>query len=89
VLEIAAEVATLAADVAARGNRNLEGDAITGAVLAEAAARSAATLAQLNVSMLSRHAMADAHLERLRPGLACATRARERAVEAYAHAERG
>ena len=31
----AAEVATLAADVAARGNRNLEGDAITGALLAE------------------------------------------------------
>ncbi|MFL5869599.1 MAG: cyclodeaminase/cyclohydrolase family protein [Solirubrobacterales bacterium] len=88
VLDIAAEVATLAADVAARGNRNLEGDAITGALLAEAAARSAATLAQLNVSMLSRHAVADAHLERLRPGLACATRARERAVEAYAHAER-
>jgi len=89
VLEIAAEVATLAADVAARGNRNLEGDAITGALLAEAAARSAATLAQLNVSMLSRHAIGDAHLERLRPGLACATRARERAVEAYVHAERG
>ena len=76
VLEIAAEVATLAAGVAAQGNRNLEGDAITGALLAEAAARSAATLAQLNASMLSRHAVADAHLERLRPGLACATRAR-------------
>jgi formiminotetrahydrofolate cyclodeaminase len=88
LLEIAAEVAALAADVAARGNRNLEGDAITGALLAEASARSAATLAQLNVSMLSRHAMADAHLERLRPGLACATRARERAVEAYMHPER-
>jgi methenyltetrahydrofolate cyclohydrolase len=89
LLEIAAEVATLAADVAARGNRNLEGDAITGALLAEAAARSAATLAQLNVSMLSRHAVADAHLERLRPGLACATRARERAVEAYVNADKG
>jgi formiminotetrahydrofolate cyclodeaminase len=89
VLEIAAEVATLAADLAARGNRNLEGDAITGALLAEAAARSAAALAQLNVSMLSRHAVAEAHLERLRPGLACATRARERAVEAYVHTERG
>jgi methenyltetrahydrofolate cyclohydrolase len=88
LLEMAAEVATLAADVAARGNRNLEGDAITGALLAEAAARSAATLAQLNVSMLSRHAIADAHLERLRPGLASATRARERAVEAYMHADR-
>jgi formiminotetrahydrofolate cyclodeaminase len=89
VLEIAAEVATLAADVAARGNRNLEGDAVTGALVAEAAARSAASLAQLNVSMLSRHAVADAHLERLRPALACATRARERAVETYVHAERG
>jgi formiminotetrahydrofolate cyclodeaminase len=89
VLEIAAEVATLAADVAARGNRNLEGDAVTGALVAEAAARSAASLAQLNVSMLSRHAVAEAHLERLRPGLACATRARERAVETYVHAERG
>jgi formiminotetrahydrofolate cyclodeaminase len=85
MLEIAAEVATLAADLAERGNRNLEGDALAGALLAEASARSAATLAQLNVSMLSRHAAADAHLERLRPGLACATRARERAVEAYTH----
>ena len=85
VLEIAAEVAMLAADVAETGNRNLEGDAITGALLAEAAARSAATLAQLNVSMLSRHAVADAHLERLRPALASATRARERAVTAYTH----
>jgi methenyltetrahydrofolate cyclohydrolase len=84
VLEIASEVATLAADIAETGNRNLEGDALTGALLAEAAARSAATLAQLNVSLLSRHAAADAHLEDLRPVLARATRARERAVSAYA-----
>ena len=56
MLEIASEVATLAADVAETGNRNLEGDALTGALLAEAASRSAATLAQLNVTMLSRHA---------------------------------
>ncbi len=84
VLEIASEVATLAADVAETGNRNLEGDALAGALLAEAAARSAATLAQLNVSMLSRHAIAGAHLEELRPALARATRARERAVSAYA-----
>ena len=84
ILEIAAEVATLAAEVAETGNRNLEGDALTGALLAEAAARSAATLAQLNVSMLSRHAMIDAQLDNLRPALARATRARERAVSAYA-----
>src|SRR6476620_5860560 len=85
VLELAAEVAVLAADVAETGNRNLEGDALAGSLLAEAAARSAATLAQLNASMLSRHAVAEAHLERLRPALAKATRARERAVTAYAH----
>jgi formiminotetrahydrofolate cyclodeaminase len=85
VLELATEVATLAADVAETGNRNLEGDALAGSLLAEAAARSAATLAQLNASMLSRHAVADAHLERLRPALARATRARERAVTAYTH----
>jgi formiminotetrahydrofolate cyclodeaminase len=88
VLAIAAEVATLAAEVAETGNKNLEGDALSGALLAEAAARSAATLAQLNVSMLSRHAVADAHLERLRPDLARATRARERAVTAFANLER-
>jgi formiminotetrahydrofolate cyclodeaminase len=85
VLELASEVAMLAADVAETGNRNLEGDALAGSLLAEAAARSAATLAQLNASMLSRHAIADAHLERLRPALAKATRARERAVSAYTH----
>ena len=54
VLELASEVATLAADVAETGNRNLEGDALAGSLLAEAAARSAATLAQMNMSMLSR-----------------------------------
>jgi formiminotetrahydrofolate cyclodeaminase len=85
VLELASEVATLAADVAETGNRNLEGDALAGSLLAEAAARAAATLSQLNASLLSPHAIADAHLERLRPALARATRARERAVEAYAH----
>jgi methenyltetrahydrofolate cyclohydrolase len=85
VLELASEVAVLAADVAETGNRNLEGDALAGSLLAEAAARSAATLAQLNASMLSRHAVAQAHLERLRPALAKATRARERAVTAYTH----
>ena len=88
MLRIAAEVATLAADMAETGNRNLEGDALAGALLAEAAARSAATLAQLNVSLLSRHALSGASLERVRPELAKATRARERAVDAYARLER-
>jgi methenyltetrahydrofolate cyclohydrolase len=88
ILRIAAEVATLAADMAETGNRNLEGDALAGALLAEASARSAATLAQLNVSMLSRQALSAAQLERVRPELAKATRARERAVDAYARLER-
>jgi len=65
ILRVAAEVATLAADMAETGNRNLEGDALAGALLAEAAARSAATLAHLNVSLLSRHASLDAQLERV------------------------
>jgi formiminotetrahydrofolate cyclodeaminase len=82
--EVREEVAAMAADVAETGNRNLEGDALAGSLLAEAAARSAATLAQLNASLLSPHAVVAAHLERLRPALARATRARERAVEAYA-----
>lgn len=88
ILTISAEVASLAAQVAETGNRNLEGDALSGALLAEAAARSAAMLAQLNASMVSRHAVAAAHLERLRPELARATRARERAVTAFANLER-
>jgi formiminotetrahydrofolate cyclodeaminase len=83
VLDAAAEVATLAAELAETGNRNLEGDALTGALLAEAAARSAGTLARLNLSLLSKHVLADAHLERLRPALSTATRARERAVGAF------
>jgi formiminotetrahydrofolate cyclodeaminase len=88
IMEIAAEVSALAAEIAETGNKNLEGDALSGALLAEASARSAATLAQLNVSMLSKHAAAAAHLERLRPALAKATRARERAVSAFAALER-
>ena len=82
VLELASEVATLAADVAETGNRNLEGDALAGSLLAEAAARSAATLAQMNVSLLSR-----ARRRRRAPGAAAPRagaghpRARARAVD--------
>jgi formiminotetrahydrofolate cyclodeaminase len=49
VAEIAAEVAEIGAALAAAGNPNLLGDAITAAQLAAASARSAASLVQINV----------------------------------------
>ncbi|MBA2272371.1 MAG: cyclodeaminase/cyclohydrolase family protein [Actinobacteria bacterium] len=49
VAEAAAEVADLAAQVAVRGNPNLRGDATAAALLAEAAARIAATLVNINL----------------------------------------
>ena len=48
---IGAEVAQLAARVAEAGNPNLRGDAVTGAVLAAASARSAACLVDINVNL--------------------------------------
>src|SRR5947207_945420 len=76
---LSARVAELLEQIAART------PAPGGGAAAALTCAMAASLAQLNVSMLSRHALADAHLERLRPSLARATRARERAVIAYAH----
>jgi methenyltetrahydrofolate cyclohydrolase len=49
VAEVAAQVAGIAAGLAASGNPNLRGDAVTAAQLAAAAARSAACLVQINV----------------------------------------
>jgi formiminotetrahydrofolate cyclodeaminase len=66
---IGARVAVMAARLAEAGNPNLRGDAVTGAVLAAASARSAACLVDINVKLgglepdLSRraaHAAADA-----------------------------
>ena len=51
IAEIGAEVAQLAARVAEAGNPNLRGDAVTGAVLAAASARSAACLVDINVDL--------------------------------------
>jgi formiminotetrahydrofolate cyclodeaminase len=48
---IGARVALLAARVAEAGNPNLRGDAVTGAVLAAASARSAASLVDINVRL--------------------------------------
>jgi methenyltetrahydrofolate cyclohydrolase len=48
---IGARVALMAARLAETGNPNLRGDAVTGAVLAEASARSAASLVDINVEL--------------------------------------
>jgi len=50
IAEIGARVAALALHVAAAGNPNLRGDAVTGAVLAAASARGAACLVEINVA---------------------------------------
>jgi formiminotetrahydrofolate cyclodeaminase len=50
IVELAVPVARLAARLAADGNPNLRGDAITGALLAEAGARSAAVLVAINLA---------------------------------------
>jgi len=46
---VAAEVAEMAADITRAGNPNLAGDAIAGALLAEAAAQAAARLVAINL----------------------------------------
>jgi formiminotetrahydrofolate cyclodeaminase len=51
IAEIAARVSGLAAEVAAGGNPNLRGDTVAAAHLAEASARSAAALVDINVSL--------------------------------------
>ena len=48
---IGARVALMAARLAETGNPNLRGDAVTGAVLAAASARSAACLVEINVGL--------------------------------------
>jgi formiminotetrahydrofolate cyclodeaminase len=50
VAEMAAEVAELAAETALTGNRHLHGDAIAGALLAEAACRAASRLVEINLA---------------------------------------
>jgi formiminotetrahydrofolate cyclodeaminase len=50
VARIAAEAAELGATVAAGGNPNLRGDAVTAALLGAAAARAAATLVAINLA---------------------------------------
>lgn len=51
IAEVAAQVGQLATGVAAGGNPNLRGDAVTAAYLAEASARSAAALVDINARL--------------------------------------
>ena len=50
ICELAGQTAALAARLATDGNPNLRGDAITATLLAEAAARSAASLVRINIA---------------------------------------
>jgi len=50
IAHVGAELAELAADLARTGNRNLAGDAIAGALLAEAAAQAAGRLVAINLT---------------------------------------
>ncbi len=50
VARVGAEIAELAAELASGGNPNLSGDAVAGALLAEAAAQAAASLVAINLS---------------------------------------
>jgi pimeloyl-ACP methyl ester carboxylesterase/formiminotetrahydrofolate cyclodeaminase len=50
IAEVAEEVGRITAELAVRGNVNLRGDAIAGGFLAEAGARAAALLVQINLS---------------------------------------
>lgn len=50
VIELAARVARLAARLQAEGNQNLRGDAVTGLLLAQAGARAATVLVEINLA---------------------------------------
>jgi formiminotetrahydrofolate cyclodeaminase len=50
IAEASLDVASLAADLAERGNPNLRGDAATAALLAEAAVRATANLVEINLA---------------------------------------
>lgn len=81
IAEAAAEVAELAAALAVTGKASLVGDAMTGALLAEAAARAAARLAEMDLeaagSAAPAGAVAQAHVATRR-----AASAREQALTA-------
>ena len=80
IAQDAADVATLGALVAENGNPNLRGDAVAGALLADAVARSAANLVEINLGTTE----ADERVERAREYVATAAAAARQALDAGA-----
>jgi methenyltetrahydrofolate cyclohydrolase len=66
IAQVATELAELAAELAQTGNPNLTGDAIAGALLAEASAQAAARLVQINLTDGPEVAEAAEHAARAR-----------------------
>ena len=75
IAEVAVDVASLAAVVAERGEQALRADAVSAALLAEAAARTAATLVEVNLGTTS----ADERVTHARDLAGSATAAAQRA----------
>jgi formiminotetrahydrofolate cyclodeaminase len=75
IAEVAVDVAALAAVVAERGDQAMRADAVSAALLAEAAARAAATLVEVNLGTTS----SDERVARARDLAGSATAAAERA----------
>jgi glutamate formiminotransferase / formiminotetrahydrofolate cyclodeaminase len=75
IAEVAVDVAALAAVVAERGDQAMRADAVSAALLAEAAARAAATLVEVNLGTTS----SDERVARARDLAGTATAAAERA----------
>jgi methenyltetrahydrofolate cyclohydrolase len=82
IAEAAAETAVLAVDVARASSPSVRGDALTGAVLAEAAAAAAASLVEINLG----HRLSDAALDRARDSRRRAGEARDAAAALVARA---
>lgn len=79
--EIAAQVAEMAAQLAAAGNPNLRGDSVSAALLAEASARSAACLVDINVAL---GGLGDGPSRRAADALAAAQAAARQATDGQA-----
>jgi formiminotetrahydrofolate cyclodeaminase len=77
IAEASLDVATLAAELAERGNPNLNGDAATAVFLAEAAVRASANLVEINLATRE----GDERLERARELVEMVRRISRRVLE--------